>query len=429
MKDTITMSNYLVIKLIKIKINKSILKTAIFLLYSILYFFVPLKSVVAVETNECKNSDCSPLVMESKPVDSDSIRRGNLDKAFRSYAAPGYQLMLWGADIPRQPYYGEKYTEVEYTRKLNEYIGNGLSQIVATPEDKLVKDEFETTQAFELRKKENDKKYNAKIKEKESQADQQRSVVYSDGFQAVLGSPTLVSEYDADKETFNLAISSPWAKYDIKAKIKVVLAEAKETKAKMESMIPWVVFQIYPEKVIPRGVILQNKKGDASSIKRIDFIDMQDSQSISIGHNAYLDALSARKEADKLAIQQKHQAEAKSSQSTENTAMNNARANNIGIVGEWLCKRPSLPSMMMVITFLPDGRFAETVDDPTLGRRLSTGRYSLDDLSLNLDYGDVSATWYVTTVNGESVKTTPTTSMGMVNPSGGSSTSYICNRT
>jgi len=103
----------------------------------------------------------------------------------------------------------------------------------------------------------------------------------------------------------------------------------------------------------------------------------------------------------------------------------------IGIVGEWLCKRPSeIRPYITVFQFFPNGQFNEVVNDPGSPTPMKlTGKYSLDEFILTLDYGDVVTTWMAITADQKSVNDTPTSSMGIQNPRGGESTFSTCTRT
>jgi hypothetical protein len=86
---------------------------------------------------------------------------------------------------------------------------------------------------------------------------------------------------------------------------------------------PWVIFQIEGEKVIPKSIILQNKDGTASSIKRLDFTDRQEDQSLSVGPNTYSAVLSTRKQAEDRAIQEKQREAAQKEATMEAEAVKN----------------------------------------------------------------------------------------------------------
>jgi len=293
-KETIIMDNFLENGRSITKANRLVYISAIILLC--MFQLILPRNAISAANESCKqDGNCSSNEKGIKPVDRNSVRRANRYKALKDLAISGYQLVLWGSETP-SPNNDVPYSKEQYTEKLNEQILHKISNWVAITKETLVKDEFETTQAFELRQKEYDKEYNAKVKARESQLEQERPAIYAEGF-SVLGTPVLNKvEYDADQEIFNLSISAIWADYVINAKVKVPVASAKETKSKIESMIPWVVFQIDGEKVIPKSVILQNKVGTASSIKRLDFTDRQENQALSIGHRAYEAIISAKKQ-------------------------------------------------------------------------------------------------------------------------------------
>lgn len=303
-KETIIMDNFLVNERSETKARCLVYIPAIILIC--MFQLIILPNAISAENKQCKQGgNCSSIERGIKLVDRDSVRRANRESALKAISTPGLQLVLWGSETSSvAPYtYGLKEQAIE---ELNERIVKAMNNRLTVPKEPLIKDEFEKTQDFELRQKEYDKQYNEKVKAQESQLEQERLGIYTEGLNAVLGTPVLNKvEYDADQETFNLSISANQAEYVINAKVKTPLANAKETKTKIESMTPWVVFQIDSEKVIPKSVILQNKDGTASSIKRLDFTDRQENQSLSIGSSTYSAILSTRKQAQDLAIQEK----------------------------------------------------------------------------------------------------------------------------
>lgn len=296
-KETIIMDNFLVTGRNVTKARHLAYIPAIILL-CMFQLIIPLNAISA-ENEQCKQSAiCSSIERGIKPVDRDSVRRANRERALKAISTPAHQVVLWGSETPSD-YNGSPYTYEQAVEALNEKIIKAVNNWLSVSKEPLTKDEFETTQAFELRQKEYDKQYNKKVKARESQLEQESLAIYIEGFNAVLGAPVVDKvEYDADQETFNLSISANQADYIINVKIKTPLADAKEMKAKIESMQPWVAFQIDGEKVIPKSIILQNKAGTASLIKRLDFTDKQENQAVSIGYMTYAAIVSAKKKAE-----------------------------------------------------------------------------------------------------------------------------------
>lgn len=250
----------------------------------------------AIENDSCvQNRNCASNDSRSKPIDRKSIRQANRENALKDISAPGAQLFIWGAEHPTF-YTGTRITHDKALELLNENIAEEISSILFEPKEALVKDEFETTQAFEARELEYEKQYNEYVKIREAGLASEKLKIYANGFNQVLGAPTLSRiEYDADHEEFNLSISANQSDYVISAKVKTPLANAKETKEELESLTPWVVFQIDGENVSPKSVILQNKMGNISSIRRIDFIGKQNEQGVLIGNNAYQNIQNTRR--------------------------------------------------------------------------------------------------------------------------------------
>jgi hypothetical protein len=248
----------------------------------LLLFTVAIMPVFAIDNAPCNSGEnCSE---NSKLTDYSSIRHANREKAL--VAISGYpQLVVWGANT------------------MSFYNGpvNTLEQATVELNLKILPEIYETD-----------------VKA--------RPAIYTRVFNNVLDTPVLREViYDADHETFNLSISTKKvSNYVINAKIKVPLNKAKETKTKIESMIPWVVFQIEGEKVIPKSIILQNEEGETSAIKRLDFIEPQDNQGFLIGKNAYNAMMTAKnqaKEAEQAAaaLSSKKQAEEKIARTTDTT--------------------------------------------------------------------------------------------------------------
>ena len=143
-----------------------------------------------------------------------------------------------------------------------------------------VKGEFERTTDFDKRVNATRKRHDKEEKEKANNLQANRNSITSAAVNDALKSPFLSTyKYNADKEVFNIFVSSTEADINIKMEYPVPIDKARNEKSKIQKMIPWVLFTIDEGLLKLHKVMLQSDAAiialtpSADSFKEVAFGD------------------------------------------------------------------------------------------------------------------------------------------------------------
>ncbi len=176
-------------------------------------------------------------------------------EAFAAAGVPESQRVVWGGEKPRPPRLSGgdvRYLLNEVNLRFQARMEPPQAEFIPPP-----RDEFEKTRDYQVRVSELRRRHRERIAREAAQRRARLAAILSEVLTEMLGTPRIEAvRYDADAEVF--AVEAGRGALRVTGTLPVPIAQARQRKARLLRMTPWVLWRLESGRLVPRALVLQD---------------------------------------------------------------------------------------------------------------------------------------------------------------------------